>query len=95
MEHFLILIEFTSFMVRFISLAVRLFANMVAGHALLKILLLFVTLMFSYAGAFTILGGVIGFFIVLAIIILEVLIAFLQAYVFVFLVLVYSRELLP
>jgi len=73
---------------------VRLFANMVAGHALLKILLLFLALILNSLNAFAVVGGVVGFFIILAVVALELLIAFLQAYVFVFLMLIYTKEML-
>ena len=94
MEHFLIIIEFISFLIRFISLAVRLFANMVAGHALLKILLLFLVVVLNSIGFASLIGGILGFVIILAVVALELLIAFLQAYVFIFLMLVYTKELL-
>jgi len=94
LEHFLIVIEFISFLIRFISLAVRLFANMVAGHALLKILLLFLILLLNTTGLAPIIGSFLGFIIILAVVALEILIAFLQAYVFIFLMLVYTKELL-
>lgn len=92
--HFLIIVEFVSFLIRFISLAVRLFANMVAGHALLKILLLFLVVISASLSAVAFVGGLIGFVAILAVFVLEVFIAFLQAYVFVFLLLIYAKELL-
>jgi len=94
LEHFLIIIEFISFLIRFISLGVRLFANMVAGHALLKILLLFLALVLNSLNAFAVVGSLVGFFVILAVVALELLIAFLQAYVFVFLMLIYTKEML-
>jgi ATP synthase subunit 6 len=44
---FLIIIEFVSYLIRFISLPVRLIANLISGHALLKILVGFVLSLFS------------------------------------------------
>jgi F-type H+-transporting ATPase subunit a len=67
---------------------------MVAGHALLKILLLFLLLLLNMTGAAPIIGSFFGFIIILAVVTLELLIAFLQAYVFIFLMLVYTKELL-
>jgi len=67
---------------------------MVAGHALLKILLLFLLMVTGISTIPAIVGGAIGFFIVLLVLTLEILIAFLQAYVFVFLILIYTKELL-
>ena len=92
--HFLIVVEFVSFLIRFISLAVRLFANMVAGHALLKILLLFLVVISASFSTLALVGSLLGFVAILAVFILEVFIAFLQAYVFVFLLLIYAKELL-
>jgi len=67
---------------------------MVAGHALLKILFLFLLIILSATGLTAFLGSLIGFIIILAVVALELLIAFLQAYVFIFLMLVYTKELL-
>jgi F-type H+-transporting ATPase subunit a len=41
MTPFIILIEFVSYMARAVSLGMRLFANMFAGHSLVKILMSF------------------------------------------------------
>jgi ATP synthase subunit 6 len=41
MTPFIILIEFVSYMARAVSLGMRLFANMFAGHSLMKILMSF------------------------------------------------------
>jgi len=67
------------------ALAVRLFANMCAGHILLAVLLGFVA-MAGAAGA--VLGSVVAFFVVLggaAVSLLELFVAFLQAFIFTFL----------
>jgi len=70
----LIPIEIISYLSRPVSLSVRLFANMLAGHTLLKV----------FAGFIVALGaaGVVPLFFVVALTGLEILIAFLQAYVF-------------
>jgi len=67
---------------------------MVAGHALLKILLLFLLLLLNSIGVAPVIGSFLGFITILAVVALEILIAFLQAYVFIFLMLVYTKELL-
>ena len=67
---------------------------MVAGHALLKILLLFLVVIAANLSALALVGGLLGFVAILAVFVLEVFIAFLQAYVFVFLLLIYAKELL-
>jgi len=88
---FIILIELISNFSRVISLAVRLFANMTSGHALLKILASFG---FGALGLLLVWKGFIfvAFVIVFIISLLELLIAFLQTYVFVTLLLIYISE---
>ena len=68
-------IEIISYLSRPISLSVRLFANLTAGHTMLKVFAGFVISM-------GIVGGVLPFLFVIALTGLELLIAFLQAYVF-------------
>ena len=82
----LIPIEIISYLSRPISLSVRLFANMLAGHTLLKV----------FAG-FVVSLGVAGFFplaFIVALTGLEILIAFLQAYVFAILTCLYINDAL-
>lgn len=88
---FIILIELVSNISRIISLAVRLFANMTSGHALLKILASFGlgALSLAIGWKLVVLFPVIIIFIIT---ILELLIAFLQTYVFVTLTLIYVGE---
>ena len=77
-------IEIISYLSRPISLSVRLFANMMAGHTMLKI----------FAGFIVPLGifGVAPLIVGVALTALEVLIAFLQAYVFTILTCIYLNE---
>ena len=92
MSWFLIILETISYSVRVLSLAIRLFANMLAGHALTKILGSFAWTMFG-AG----IVGVVGFapwLILFAISFLELLICALQAYVFVTLVSLYINDIM-
>ena len=82
----LIPIEVISYLSRPISLSVRLFANMLAGHTLLKV----------FAG-FVVSLGVAGFLplaFIVALTGLEILIAFLQAYVFAILTCLYINDAL-
>jgi F-type H+-transporting ATPase subunit a len=83
---FLIVIEVISYFVRPVSLSVRLFANMLAGHTLLKVFAGFVPLL----GA----AGVLPLAFVGALTALELLIAFLQAYVFTILTCLYINDAL-
>ena len=81
----LVLIEFISYLTRPISLSVRLFANMMAGHTMLKVF-----------GGFVVSLGIIGGWAPLAFVValtgLEILIAFLQAYVFAILTCIYLND---
>ena len=81
----LVVIETISYFTRPISLSVRLFANLMAGHTMLKV----------FAG-FVVALGVIGGWIPLAFMValtgLEVLVAFLQAYVFAVLTCIYLND---
>lgn len=88
---FLITIEIISYISRVFSLSIRLFANMLAGHCLLKILAGFVWTMLTYGGILAILTPF-PFVIVIGITGLEVAIAFLQAYVFTILSCMYLND---
>ncbi len=79
-------IEVLSYLSRPISLAVRLFANMMAGHILLKVIAGFVAAM----GVF----GILPLALVVALTGLEIIIAFLQAYVFTILTCLYINDAL-
>jgi F-type H+-transporting ATPase subunit a len=83
------IIEISTYMLRTFSLALRLFANMIAGHTLLFICVSSVSLSFSLGSAFLF---VTTFFLVLAVYALELLISFLQAYVFIVLLSVYMVD---
>lgn len=86
-------IEILSFCIRPITLSVRLFANMVAGHLMLKVFAGFSTMMLGlgigglFAGLFPMLFNV-------AIYALELLVALLQAYIFAILSSIYLKDTL-
>ena len=85
----LVPIEIISYLSRPISLSVRLFANMMAGHTLLKVIGGFVFIL----GANTfIIGGVLPLAFLVALTGLEIVIAFLQAYVFAILTCLYIND---
>lgn len=90
---FLIIIEFVSYVAKVFSLSIRLFANMMSGHALLKILIGFSWSLLT-AGSIYIIIALLPWLVVTAIIFLECLIAFLQAYVFTILVTIYINDVL-
>jgi F-type H+-transporting ATPase subunit a len=86
-----VFIEVFSFLLRPVSHSVRLFANMLAGHIALKVFAGFVIML---AG-----GGLLGWFgaalpviMIVALTALELLIAFLQAYVFAILTCIYLND---
>jgi F-type H+-transporting ATPase subunit a len=84
MAPILVPIEIVSYLSRPVSLSIRLFANMMAGH----------TMMAVFAG-FTITLGLFGFFPILinvALFALEVIVTALQAYVFTILTCLYLRD---
>ena len=89
----LVPIEVISYFSRPVSLSVRLFANMLAGHTLLKVLALFVPAMGMIAGVIP-LGGILPLALITALTGLEILIAFLQAYVFAILTCLYINDAL-
>ena len=83
----IVIIEMISYLARPVSLSVRLFANMMAGHTMLKVF-----------GGFVISLGIIGGWLPLSFTValtgLEILIAFLQAYVFAILTCIYLNDAL-
>jgi F-type H+-transporting ATPase subunit a len=87
----LVLIETVSYFARAISLGVRLFANLTAGHTLLKILSTFLHKLFS-AGVITALLTLIPFSIFLGLIGLEIAVSFIQAFVFTLLTCSYLKD---
>jgi F-type H+-transporting ATPase subunit a len=87
---FLVPIEVISFLSRPVSLAVRLFANMLAGHITLKVMGGFVVSLLG-AGAFSILAPL-PFAMAIVLTAFELLVAVLQAYVFAILTCVYLND---
>ena len=88
----IIAIEILSFISRPISHSVRLFANMLAGHIALKVFAGFIILLGGALGAVGWAGGVLPFGMIVALTALELLVAFLQAYVFAVLTCIYLND---
>jgi F-type H+-transporting ATPase subunit a len=91
---FIVPLELLSYLMRFVSLPLRLFANMMSGHILLKVFvglsssLITINSMgleFFFAGFFTL-------FILICLIFLEIGVALVQAYVFCLLVLIFLND---
>jgi F-type H+-transporting ATPase subunit a len=87
-------IEIISFLSRPLSHSVRLFANMLAGHITLKVFAGFVALLGTSLGAIGWIGGVAPLAMTVALTALELLVAFLQAYVFAILTCIYLNDAL-
>jgi F-type H+-transporting ATPase subunit a len=89
-----VFIEIFSFFLRPISHSVRLFANMLAGHIALKVFAGFVAMLGVSLGAVGWIGGMAPLALTVAIYALEILVAFLQAYVFAILTVIYLNDAL-
>ncbi len=83
-------IEVLSYIIRPLTLSIRLFANMMAGHTMLAIFAGFV----APLGAFYLVPGLLPIALDFALIFLELLVAVLQAYVFAILTTLYLAEAL-
>jgi F-type H+-transporting ATPase subunit a len=87
-----VFIEVFSFFLRPVSHSVRLFANMLAGHIALKVFAGFVALLGTSLGVIGWIGGIAPLALTIAIYALEILVAFLQAYVFAILTCIYLND---
>jgi F-type H+-transporting ATPase subunit a len=88
---FVAVIEFLSFLARPFTLAIRLFANMTAGHVLLKVFGTFVISLGSF-GALPYMFGILPLGALVLVSALELLIAVVQAYVFALLASIYLND---
>jgi F-type H+-transporting ATPase subunit a len=92
---FLVLIETVSYLARALSLGLRLGANLISGHILLKVLSsLTWTFFFSSGSLISVLLAPLPILFLIAIFALELGVAFLQAYVFVLLSMNYLNDAL-
>ncbi len=78
-------LELFSYLIRPVSMSLRLFANMLAGHVLLKVLAGFVI-------SLGVVYGVVPFLAVFAVTLLEIMVALIQAYVFALLTCIYLND---
>jgi F-type H+-transporting ATPase subunit a len=85
-------IEIISFLSRPLSHSVRLFANMLAGHITVQVFAGFVALLGTSLGAIGWIGGMAPLALTVALIALDLLVAFLQAYVFAMLTCIYLND---
>jgi F-type H+-transporting ATPase subunit a len=87
----IVVIEVLSFLSRPVSHSVRLFANMLAGHITLQVFAGFI-IMLAGAGILGWFGAALPFIMVVLLTALELLVAFLQAYVFAILTCIYLND---
>ena len=87
----IIVIEVLSFVSRPVSHSVRLFANMLAGHITLQVFAGFIIMLAGF-GVLGWLGAALPFAMVVMLTALELLVAFLQAYVFAILTCIYLND---
>jgi F-type H+-transporting ATPase subunit a len=87
----LVVIEIISYLARAISLGCRLAANIIAGHILLKIIANFTWQMLT-GGLLMSIIAILPFFFFFAISVLEMAIAFIQAYIFTILTCSYIKD---
>src|SRR5246127_1160510 len=87
----IVIIEILSFLSRPVSHSVRLFANMLAGHITLQVFAGFI-IMLAGAGVLGWFGAALPFIMVVMLNALELLVAFLQAYVFAILTCIYLND---
>jgi F-type H+-transporting ATPase subunit a len=87
----IVIIEVLSFISRPVSHSVRLFANMLAGHITLQVFAGFI-IMLAGAGVLGWFGAVLPLAMVIMLTALELLVAFLQAYVFAILTCIYLND---
>jgi F-type H+-transporting ATPase subunit a len=90
----LIPIEVLSYLSRPVSLSIRLFANMMAGHTMLKVFGGFSVLLGGALGGLGYTVGILPLVINIALVGFEILVAMLQAYVFTILTCLYIRDAL-
>jgi F-type H+-transporting ATPase subunit a len=84
----IIIIELFSYIIRCFSLAIRLSANLLAGHTLVAIIALFILNVI----VINIIFGSLGFISLLAVLFLEIGVSFLQAYVITILTCIYLND---
>ena len=87
----MVLIEVISYLSRIISLSVRLFANMMAGHVMLEVFGGFVVMLGAAGGIFFV-GAGLPLAVNVILIGFELLVASLQAYVFAILTCIYLHD---
>ena len=89
---FLCFIEIVSYFMRIFSLAIRLFANILAGHILLHLLIGYLALMLKSFNFYLIVFSMVFFIIIFSLALLEWFMAFMQAAIFILLLSMWFNE---
>ena len=89
----LVPVEFILYLFRPLSLTIRLFCNMLAGHVLLKILAAFFFYILTFPGVFMIVS-ILPLIVILLIFVLELAVCLIQAFVFSLLISMYINDVL-
>ena len=89
---FIFIVELLSFMVRPFSLALRLFVAMIAGHILVKVFAYFIIQGLQSGTAMSVGISILSFVFIVAVNVLELLVAAIQAYVFALLTSLYIND---
>ena len=85
-------LEIISYFIRPVSLSVRLFANIMAGHTMLKVFAGFIVMMAGAMGVVGYLVGLLPLALVVVLVGFEFFVAFIQAYVFALLTVIYIQD---
>jgi F-type H+-transporting ATPase subunit a len=83
-------IELMGLFIKTFALCIRLFANMIAGHIVILVFICFIFIFGAFSAAFGFLVAPISIGLVLFTLLLELLVAFLQAYIFVTLTAIFT-----
>ncbi|MDO8805622.1 MAG: F0F1 ATP synthase subunit A [Elusimicrobiota bacterium] len=83
-------IEVMGMFIKTFALCIRLFANMIAGHIVILVFICFIFIFGAFGTAFGLLAAPISVGLVLFTLLLELLVAFLQAYIFVTLTAIFT-----
>ncbi|MCM2267191.1 MAG: F0F1 ATP synthase subunit A [Elusimicrobiales bacterium] len=83
-------IELMGLLIKTFALCIRLFANMIAGHIVILVFICFIFIFGAFGTAFGLLVAPISVGLVLFTLLLELLVAFLQAYIFVTLTAIFT-----
>jgi len=89
---FIVPIEVLSYLIRFVSLPVRLFANMMSGHILLKVFVGLASTLLAVKSMVGFFASFIPLLVLILLLFLEIGVALVQAYVFSLLLLMFLNE---